>query len=131
MKKIFKVCYVEYFENLNTGEESKIRKIGDVIGGNLYIEFLNIKGKTENELSYKQEKGFEGIEAVVEIIEQINSDTYYAKSSISNKNIILTDFLGNFSGLQKGDRISMSGCLNIELKEYIDELDLRYKDEVV
>ena len=92
MKKIFKVCYVEYFENLNTGEESKIRKIGDVIGGNLYIEFLNIKGKTENELSYKQEKGFEGIEAVVEIIEQINSDTYYAKSSISNKNIILTDF---------------------------------------
>ena len=92
MTKIFKVCYVEYFENLNTGEESKIRKIGDVIGGNLYIEFLNIKGKTENELSYKQEKWFEGIEAVLEIIERIDNNTYYRKSSILNENIILTDF---------------------------------------
>lgn len=107
--------------NILPGEESKRRKVGDVLEGNLFIGWIIQIKKVNCELMYTQNSKC-SLESIVEITKIINKSTFYAKNTIVERDIILKTEKN--IELNKGDRVFVSGSLQLELEEYKDELEL-------
>lgn len=110
-KKLF-VHFMEYNECLDAGEESQIRKPGDIICGNLAISLVINTHKTDEKLYYIQRhEGYPSIEAVVEVIEIVDEYTIFANSTLSDTPIKIE--FENAQHLEIGDNIWISGSLEL------------------
>ena len=111
----FNVHFIEYSEYLENGEQSKIKKVGDIIQGDFSIELVTKNKIVNQELFYIQRiPQSPNIEAVVEITQIISEDSVYALSSISNENLWI-EFEGpvNYTLV---DRVFIVGALEIDIK---------------
>ena len=80
--KEFFVSFVEHDEYIETGKSTK-RMIGDIIRGNLKIEFVMDFGESNEELSYCQSiSSSPHIEAVVDLMNVI--DSFSIKAHLSD-----------------------------------------------
>ena len=111
----FNVHFIEYSEYLENGEQSKIKKVGDIIQGDFSIELVTKNKIVNQELFYIQRiPQSPNIEAVVEITQIISEDSVYALSSISNENLWI-GFEGPVN-YPLGDRVFIVGALEIDIK---------------
>lgn len=97
---------------------------GDILEGNIVIEWAGIRKKTNKSLRHKQPRKSSYIEAVVEVAEIVNEDYVYALTSIVEEKILiqLEDEKVNFN---VGDRILVHGGLTIYSDDYLEDyLDL-------
>ena len=110
----FNVHFIEYSEYLENGEQSKIKKVGDIIQGDFSIELVTKNKIVNQELFYIQRiPQSPNIEAVVEITQIISEDSVYALSSISNENLWI-GFEGPVN-YTLGDRVFIVGTLEIDI----------------
>ena len=112
------VHFIEYNEYLENGEQSKLKKIGDVFQGDLSIELVTNNKKVNEELFYFQRiPKSPNIEAVVEITEIKSADSIYALSSLSNENLrVEFESAVNYT---IGDRVFIIGALEIDIIKHI------------
>lgn len=107
-----KVHFLEYDEYLESDEESKKRKIGDIIEGDLSIELVTISKKTKGENIHCQNiLNSSHIEAVVEVVQIIDNYSVYAYSSIIDDKILIE--FESPTNYMKGDKIFVCGSLEI------------------
>ena len=84
------VHFFEYDEYLENGEQSRKKKKGDVLEGNLSIELVTFSQRVEEELYYNQNiQSSPHINAIIEVTEIIDEYSLYAFSSILNDNIVI------------------------------------------
>ena len=99
---------------------------GDILEGNIVIEWAGIRKKTSKSLRHKQAKksSFSYIEAVVEVVEIVNEDYVYALTSIVEEKILI-NFEVEKVNFNVGDRILVNGSLTIYSDDYLEDyLDL-------
>lgn len=110
------VHFLEYDEYLENGEESKKKKKGDIMEGDISIELVTVSEKVDKELIYRQEiQKSSHIEAIIEVVQIISDYSVYAFSSILNDNILI-----EFESTVKynvGDRVSVIGSLEMSETE--------------
>ena len=110
------VHFWEYDEYLETGEESKKKKIGDLLEGNLSIGLVTNSQKVDEELFYYQEiQNSSHIEAIVEVIQIVDEYAVYALSSILDKKILIE--FESAVDYKVGDKISIIGSLEMADKD--------------
>lgn len=106
------VQFWEYDEYLENGEESRKKKIGDLLEGNLSIELVTKSKKTDKELFYHQ--GIINspyIEAIVEVFQNVDEYSLYAISSIIDDKILVE--FESAVDYKVGDRILLDGELRM------------------
>lgn len=109
------VHFFEYDECLENGRESQKKKVGDVIEGELFIDFVTVHKRIDKEMIHKQtiEKS-SYVEAIVEVSHIVDSYSLYASSTLLDHEILI-----EFEGIMNykvGDRIYVEGSL--EIKDY-------------
>lgn len=115
--KIFRTFYLN-FELIETK-----KKVGDIIEGIPGIWLGSGAKKSREKLLFRQPHNSPYIEVVVEITKKVDAFSFYAFSSIQEKEILI-EMEDKFS-FEKGDRVYMEGEIKIELKEFLDENELK------
>ncbi|MDE7415715.1 MAG: hypothetical protein K2N44_05260 [Lachnospiraceae bacterium] len=110
------VHFLEYDEYLENGEESKKKKTGDILEGDISIELVTFSRKTDDGISHQDIQGSPSIKAVIEITQIIDAYSIYAVSSILDNNILIE--FESAINYKAGERILVVGSL--ELKEMKD-----------
>lgn len=113
--QIIKAHFMEIREYLEHGQVSAKRKVGDTLEGELFISLVVNSNKVNQELAHVQNYGYTGIEAVVCVTEVEDCDAVYAKTSISNEEILI-EFEHDVD-YKEGDVIWLSGSLEIGLED--------------
>ena len=110
------VHFLECDEYLEDNEQTKKRKIGDVLKGNIFIDLVCDEERTDRKIMHWHPMPRSSdIEAVVEVFQVIDDYSIYAFSSISDEKI-LVEFEHKVS-YQKGDIIFVGGSLELEMEE--------------
>lgn len=112
------VHFFEYDEYLENGKESQKKKIGDVIEGELFIDFVTVHKKIDKEMMHKQtiEKS-SYVEAILEVSHIVDTYSLYAFSTLLDHEILI-----EFEGIMNykvGDRIYIEGSLEIKAYPFI------------
>lgn len=91
---------------------------GDILEGNIVIEWVIKPQKTNKSLRHKQPKKSSHTEAVVEVVEIVDEYSLYALTSIIEEKILIEfEHKVNFN---VGDRIYVEGNLAIYSADYLD-----------
>ena len=110
------VHFLEYDEYLENGDVSQKKKKGDILVGRLSIELVTFNKKVDEELRHCQEiKNSPHIEAIIEVVQIVDEYSVYARSSLSDENVLI-EFEGSIS-YKVGERVAVIGSL--ELNEEI------------
>lgn len=106
------VHFFEYDEYLEPDEESKKKKIGDLLEGDLFIGLVTYTQKVDKELFHCQEiLNSPHIEAIVEVSKIVDEYAVYAVSSILETEILIE--FESVVDYKVGDKISVIGSLEI------------------
>ena len=106
------VHFLEYDEYLENGEESRKKKKGDILEGNISIELVTFSQKVDEDLTHRQEiYKSSHIEAIIEVAQIIDEYSIYAFSSILDDNILI-EFEKAVSYIV-GERVLVSGSLEL------------------
>lgn len=104
------VNFLEYEEYLENGEESGIKKRGDILEGNISIELVTFSTKADEKLSHHQKiQESPHIEAVVEVAQMTDEYSIYALSSILDDTILIE--FESAVEYRVGERILVIGSL--------------------
>lgn len=117
MGKDIQMCvhFIEYDEYIENGEASRKRKKGDLLEGNISIELVTHSRKVDAELSYHQNiQGSSHIEAIVEVTQVKDSDSFYARSSLSEDDILIE--FENAVNYRAGEKVFVIGSLEFILE---------------
>lgn len=107
------VHFFEYDEYLENSDESKKKKKGDILEGDISIGLVTVSQKVDKKLSYYQKiQKSSHIEAVVEVTQIIDECSVYACSSILDNNILI-EFESEID-YKVGDRILIIGSLEMD-----------------
>jgi len=110
------VHFLEYDEYLENGEESKKKKKGDILEGDISIELVTVSEKVDKELIHHQEiQKSSHIEAIIEVVQIINEYSIYAFSSILDNNILIE--FESAVEYNVGDRVLVIGSLEMSETE--------------
>jgi len=111
------VHFLEYDEYLESDGESKKKKVGDWLEGELFIGLVTNTKKVDKELVYYQEiQNSPHIEAIVEVSEVIDEYSVYALSTILDMKILIEfEVVTNY---KVGDRIFVVGSLEMVEKSW-------------
>ena len=111
------VHFLEYDEYLENGEESRKKKKGDILEGDISIELVTFSRKTDDKLSHHQDKqGSPYIKAIIEITQIIDEYSIYAVSSLLDNNILIE--FESAINYKVGERILVIGSLELsEMKD--------------
>ncbi len=112
-KKNITVHFIEYNEYLNQKEKSKLKKIGDVLNGNIRIDLVSNSYIKKDELMFSQ--SFENsshIVAIIEVGDVVDDYSLYAKTSICDERI-LVEFEDKVL-YHSEDRVYVEGSLEID-----------------
>lgn len=108
------VHFFEYDEYLENHEESRKKKKGDIIEGDLSIELVTFSQIAEGHFSHHQEiKKSPHIKAIIEVTQIVNVYSIYARSSILEEPILIE--FENAVSYKVGERVLVIGSL--ELRE--------------
>ena len=106
------VHFFEYDEYLENGEQSRKKKKGDVLEGNLSIELVTFSQRVEEELYYNQNiQSSPHINAIIEVTEIIDEYSLYAFSSILNDNIVIE--FESAIDYKVGEHVFVTGSLEL------------------
>lgn len=107
------VHFLEYDEYLENGKESQKKKVGDVIEGELFIDFVTVRKKIDKEMMHKQtiEKSSH-VEAIVEVSHIVDSYSLYAFSTLQDHEILIE--FEEIMNYKVGNRIYIEGSLEIK-----------------
>lgn len=106
------VHFLEYDEYLEHGEESRKKKKGDMLEGDISIELVTVNYKVEKDLFHHQEiQKSSHIEAIVEVTQIIDEYSLYAMSSIINDNVLIE--YESVVDYKVGDRVFIIGSLKL------------------
>lgn len=106
------VHFLEYDEYLENGKESRKKKKGDILEGNISIELVTFSQKVDEDLTHHQEiYKSSHIEAIIEVAQIIDEYSIYAFSSLLD-DIILIKFENAVSYIV-GDRVFVIGSLEL------------------
>ena len=106
------VHFLEYDEYLKNGEESRKKKKGDILEGDISIELVTVFKKVDKELFHRQEiLKSPHIEAIVKVVQIINEYSIYAHSSILNDNVLIE--FERAVDYKVGDRVFIIGSLEM------------------
>lgn len=112
-KKNITVHFIEYNEYLNQKKKSELKKIGDVLEGNIRIDLVSNSYKIKDELMFSQPfENSSHIVAVIEVEEVVDDYSLYAKTSICDERI-LVEFEAKML-YHSGDRVYVEGSLEID-----------------
>jgi len=108
--------FLEYDEYLENSEESRKRKNGDILEGDISIELVTFSQKVDKDLSHHQiiQKS-PHIEAIVEVVQIIDEYSIYALSSILDDNILIE--FESAVDYKVGERILIIGSLEMSVTE--------------
>ena len=106
------VHFLEYDEYLENGEESRKKKKGDILEGDISIELVTFSQKVEENLTHHQEiYNSSDIKAIIEVAQIIDEYSIYAFSSILDDNILI-EFEMAISYIV-GERVLVIGSLEL------------------
>ena len=106
------VHFLEYDEYLENGKKSGKKKIGDIIEGDISIDWVTVNRKIDMGVMHKQViDNSSHIEAVVEVSRIIDNYSVYVFSSISTDEV-LVEFESEVD-YKEGDRVFIEGSLEI------------------
>ena len=111
-----KICvhFFEYDECLENNKETRKRRIGDLLEGELSISLVCASKKVYEEFDYYQKiPKSSHIEAVVEVVNVVDDYSLKARSSILPENIMI-EFETSVD-YKVGDRIWVSGSLELDI----------------
>ena len=109
-----KVHFLEYDEYLENSEESKKKKKGDILEGDIAIELVTFSQKVDEELTHHQAiQKSPHIEAIIEVTQIIDEYSVYALSSILDDKVLIG--FENAVSYKVGERVLVVGSL--ELRE--------------
>ena len=107
------VCFLQYDEYLEDNEESKKKKAGDSLRGDVFIEYVISGKKVDGQLMHRQGRDKSpSIEAIVDVAEVKDRYSVYAFSTIIRDNILIE--FETPMNYKKGDRIYIEGELKFE-----------------
>jgi len=111
----FIVHFLEYDEYLENGQESRKKRIGDIIKGYISIDLVTVNRKIDMGVMHKQViKNSSHIEAVVEVSRIVDKYSVYVFSSVITAEV-LVEFECEVD-YKVGDRVFIEGSL--EIKEF-------------
>ncbi|MCI8668502.1 MAG: hypothetical protein HFI34_03085 [Lachnospiraceae bacterium] len=112
-KKNITVHFIEYNEYLNQKNKSELKKIGDVLDGNIRIDLVSNSYKIKDELMFSQSiENSSHIVAVIEVEEVVDDYSIHAKTSICDERILVE--FENKMFYHCGDRVYVEGSLEID-----------------
>ena len=115
------VHFLECDEYMENDEESRKRRKGDIIEGDISIELVAFSHKVAEPVSHFQNiYNSPHIEAVIEVVQIIDEYSIYARSSISDDNILIE--FENAISYEVGERVFVTGSL--EMRETSLMLDI-------
>lgn len=111
------VHFFEYGECLDCGEVSDKKKVGDIIEGTLSICLITFSKIVNDDIThyYPDILNSSWVNAVIEVTRSIDDYSLYAKSSITEEDILL-EFETKVA-YQTGDRLLINGSLEFEEKD--------------
>lgn len=116
-EKKLKIYYLSpIFQDVESVEEAT-EKIGNILEGILKIEVLEYNRFVVEDITHLQPFEYATIYAIVEIIERIDIDTFWVKSSLQKDPILLNISLKANNKLTKGEKIFIYGTLKLEFEE--------------
>ncbi len=117
-KKRVIVYFIEYDECLESGENSKKRKKGDLLKGRLTIIYLRNSPKVTGELHHQQTKEnipSPYIEATIKVSRVVDKYSVYAFSSITDEEMLI-EFEEKVN-YKIGDTVFVTGTLKLILND--------------
>ena len=111
------VHFLEYGEYLDYGEVSNRKKEGDIVEGTLSICLITFSKIVKDDIIhyYPDILNSSWINAVIEVTRIVDNYSLYAKSSITEEDILL-EFETKVA-YQVGDRLLINGSLEFEEKD--------------
>lgn len=109
--------FLEYGECLDCGEVSDKKKGGDIIEGTLSICLITFSKIVNDDIAhyYPDILNSSWVNAVIEVTRSVDDYSLYAKSSITEEDILL-EFETKVA-YQTGDRLLINGSLEFEEKD--------------
>lgn len=117
MRKDIQMCvhFIEYDEYIENGKVSRKRKKGDLLEGNISIELVTHSRKADEGLSHCQDiQGSPHIKAIVEVTRVKDVDSFYARSSLSEDDILVA--FENVVNYRAGEKVFVMGSLELVLE---------------
>lgn len=117
MGKNIQMCvhFIEYDEYIENDEVPRKRKKGDLLEGNISIELVTHSRKVDGELSHYQDiQGSPHIKAIVEVTQVKDVDSFYARSSLSEDDILVE--FENAVNYRAGEKVFVMGSLELILE---------------
>ena len=110
------VHFLEYDEYLENSEESRKKKKGDILEGDISIEQVTFSQKVDEELGHHQRiQKSPHIEAIIEVAQIIDEYSIYAFASLLDENVLIE--FENAVNYKVGERISVIGSLDLRGSE--------------
>lgn len=114
-KERFIIHFLEYNEYLESNENSKLKRIGDILEGDLSFGLV-VKCEARNGiLRHKQIYSSSRIEAIVRVSKVIDEYSIWVESSISGEEILVE--FEDKNRVNVGDKIYIEGSLEFHEKE--------------
>lgn len=110
-----KIHFWEYDEYLQYNEKSKLRKVGDILEGDLSVGLVVKCEDGNGTLRHKQTYYSSHIEAIVQVSKIIDEYSIWVESSISDEKILVEFETKNYVNI--GDKIYIEGSLEFHEKE--------------
>lgn len=108
------VHFLEFDEYLNCGEVSEVKKVGDIVKGNISIDLITSSQFTDDDINhyYPDIIGSSWVNAIVKVTRIVDGYSLYAISSIIDEEILVEfETIVNY---QIGDKILIKGSLEFE-----------------
>ena len=106
------VHFLEYDEYLESGEKSQKKKKGDTLDGDISIQLVTFSRKADEALIHRQKiQKSPHIEAIIEVDQIIDEYSIYARSTISDCDILIE--FENAASYKVGERVLVIGSLEL------------------